>query len=149
MRGTTDTLRLLQLETSSRPRELVTIARLLHDASDRVIDDARRRSLAILVIAPNDEVFVSRVHVVFIFATMLGSAIEQTPAGGRLAITGHEVERELSVAVYAPGRPQPGSSAADDIARIHAEALGGRFWRSRAADGTLAMFVLPLYLDEN
>lgn len=144
-----DTLRLLQVETTSRPREYVSIARLLHEASDRVFDEARLRSLAINVIAPDDEVFVNRMHVVLVLVAMLRSAIQRTHRSGRIAITGQEIERELAFAVYASGPAQPRSSAADDLARIHARALGGRFWRGDPSDGRLALFTLPLYLDEN
>ena len=144
-----DTLDLLQLETRSRPREYVPIARLLHEASERVVEEARRRCLAITVIAVDDEVFVNRPHVEVVLVAMLRSAIERTHRNGRIAITGQEIERELAFAVYASGPARPPASAADDLARVHAGALGGRFWRGDPSDGKLALFTLPLYVDEN
>ncbi|NVB82437.1 MAG: hypothetical protein HOV81_28920 [Kofleriaceae bacterium] len=149
MRRESDTLHLLMLETTSKPREYVAIARLLHEASEQVSDEARLRSLAITVVAVDDEVFVNRHYVKIVLVAMLRSAIERTHRNGRIVITAQEIERDLAFAVYASGPAQSHWSETDELARIHARALGGRFWRGDPSDGRLALFTLPLYMDEN
>jgi signal transduction histidine kinase len=138
---------LLRLESTTRPRELLPIVTLLREARDQVIDEARERSLRIVVIGIEDEVFVNRRHVELIVSTLLHDALEVTPANGRIAVTAQEIEHELVFAIYDSGKPH--TLRIDDFTQEAACALGGRVWRTTPAEGNLALFSLPLYSDHN
>jgi signal transduction histidine kinase len=142
-----DARRLLHLESTTRPRELLTITALLDQARDQVADEAKRRSLSIVVIGVEDEVFVNRAHVQLIVTSLLRDAIDAMRTAGRIAITAQEIEGDLVFAVYDSGRPH--TLRVDDLIQEAARALGGRVWRSTPAEGNLALFSLPLYCDDN
>lgn len=134
----------LALEMIERAPELVSIAELLEDARHEVEEEARAKSLSIVVVPVPDEVFVSRPHVVFVVATLLRTAIALTSTGQRIAITAQEFDRELVFAVYDKGTCGTPSARFSYVAAEAAHALGGRVWNALAPEGNLAFFSLPL-----
>ena len=135
-----------QLHSLRDSRELLSITALLNHARELVAEDARARSLAIVVVGVHDEVFVDRARVLLVVATLLRRAINATPPGGRVAVTAQEFERELVFAVYDSGTPRAPVGRLPDSAAEAASALGGYVWGSA---GNLALFSVPLYRDAN
>jgi K+-sensing histidine kinase KdpD len=142
-------LDLLRLDALPAARELLRVSALLHEARDLVREEARAKSLAVVVVGVDDEVFVNRAQVVHVLAALLRDAIRAVPQGGRVAVTGQELERELVFAVYDSGAPCVPSSRFDYFAAEAAHALGGRVWTVRRSESTLSLFSVPLYRDEN
>lgn len=144
----TGALQWLELESMPTACELVPIAKLLYDACAVVDEEARAKSLAIVVVPVDDSVYVRRMHVVFVVAALLRTAIRLTPEGGRVAVTAQEIEQELVFAVYDSAR---GSAAIrfNYVASEAALVLGGRVWSTRAPEGNLALFSLPLSSEPN
>ena len=55
-------LDLLRCDAMASARELLRVSALLHEARELVRDEARARSLSVIVVGVPDEVFVSRVR---------------------------------------------------------------------------------------
>lgn len=140
---------LLRLDPIPAPRELLRVSALLHEARELVRDEARAKSLAVVVVGVDDEVFVNRAQVVYVLAALLRDAIRAVPQGGRVALTGQGFDRELLFVVYDSGAPCVPSSRFDYFATEAAHALGGRVWTVRRSESTLSLFSVPLYRDEN
>ena len=138
-----------ELEMVDRSPELVPITRLLDEARMQVEEEARAKSLRIVVVPADDHVVVSRKHVVFVVAMLLEKAISMTPSGGRIALTAQEFDHELVFAVYDSGTRGTPSNRFNYVAMEAAFALGGRVWSALAPEGNLAFFSLPLAIDHN
>jgi signal transduction histidine kinase len=141
-------IELLQLDALSNRREVLSISVVLQEARELVRDAAVAKGIRIIVVGVADEVFVSRGHVVLVIAAMLQEAIEAAPPGGRVAVTGQEIERELVFAVYDDGSRNV-TYHVDELAMESARVLGGRVWSAHPAEGHLNLFSVPLYRDAN
>lgn len=133
----------------SNTREAMPILAMLQEASELVRDAAVAKSIRVIVVGVADEVLISRADVVLVVASLLREAIAAAPPGGRVAVTGQEIERELVCSVYGAGANNAPSEHADVRAIATARALGGRVWSGDPADGHLNLFSLPLYRDAN
>lgn len=141
-------LELLRLDAIPTPRELLRVSTLLHEARDLVRDEARAKSLAVVVIGVDDEVFVNRAQVLHVLAALLRDAIRAVPQGGRVTVTGQGFDHELLFAVYDSEAPCVPASRFDYFAAEAAHALGGRVWTVHRSESTLSLFSVPLYRDE-
>lgn len=130
-------------------RELLTVSALLHETRELVRDEARAKSLSVIVVGDPDEVFVSRVPIVVVVTALLRDAIRTATPGGRVAVTAQEIERELVFAVYGAGRPPSESRRLDGRVTQTAESLGGRIWTAHTDKGNLSLFSVPLYRYDN
>ena len=144
-----DAQRWLELETTSSSRELVSIERLLSEAGSAVAEPARAKSLAIVLVPVDDEVFVNRAMVIFVVTALLRTAIDATPVGSRIALTAQEMERELVFAVYDSASGVVRATQFDPLVERAALVLHGRVWRSVSPEGNLALFSLPLDIEQN
>lgn len=135
---------LLRTDALHGTREVLPIVALLETARDVVRQEAAAKAIEIVVVGVRDEVFVDRGRVVAVLAALLGAAIETAPRGGRVAVTGQEIERELVFAVYDSGLPSE-SSRFDTFTIDAAHAQGGRVWNASLVDGNLALFSVPLH----
>lgn len=138
-----------ELEMIDRSPELVSVTRLLDEARMQVDEEARAKSLRIVVVPDDEQVCVSRKHVVFVVAMLLEKAIAMTPTGGRIAVTAQEFDHDLVFAVYDSGARGTPSNRFNYVAMEAAFALGGRVWNALAPEGNLAFFSLPLAIDHN
>jgi hypothetical protein len=141
-------LELLQLDALSTRREVLAISAVLQEARELVRDAASAKAIRIIVVGVSDEVFVSRAHVVLVVAALLHEAIVAAQPGGRVAVTGQEIERELVFAVYDDGTRNV-TYHVDELALESARVLGGRVWSAHPEEGHLSLFSVPLYRDAN
>jgi hypothetical protein len=141
-------LELLQLDALSNRREVLAISVLLQEARELVRDDAVAKAIRIIVVGVADEVVVNRGHVVLVVAALLHEAIAAARPGGRVAVTGQEIERELVFAVYDDGTHSL-TCHIDELAMESARVLGGRVWSAHPSEGHLSLFSVPLYRDAN
>ena len=91
---------------------------------------------------------LSMASVVLVVAALLHEAIASARSGGRVAVTGQQIEQELVFAVYDDGT-RNASCHVDGLALESAHALGGRVWSAHPAEGHLNLFSVPLYRDAN
>lgn len=127
---------------------MLPIVALLEAARDVVRAEAAAKAIEIVVVGVRDEVFVDRGRVVGVLAALLGDALETAPRGGRVAVTGQEIERDLVFAIYDSGLPSE-SSRFDNFTIDAAHAQGGRVWNAHLAEGNLALFSVPLHRFDN
>lgn len=73
---------------------------LLEEARDLVCEEALAKSIRIVIVGVPDLVLVSREQIVLVIAALLRDAVIAAPPGGRVAVTGQEIERDLAFAVY-------------------------------------------------
>ena len=125
-------------------RQRVAIEQLLHDACAVVADEARARSLSIVVVPMTDEVRVHRTQVVLVVAALLRTAIRATTSGARVAVTGQPIERQLVISVYDSGPSREPIGRFGPVIRETVAALGGKIWGAPAPHGNVVMFSLPL-----
>lgn len=141
-------LELLRLDALSNRREVLPISVVLEEARELVRDAAVAKGIRIIVVGVADEVVVSRAHVVLVVSAMLHEAIAAARPGGRVAVTGQEIERELVFAVYNDGARNV-TYHVDELAMESARVVGGRVWSAHPAEGHLHLFSVPLYRDAN
>ncbi|HVK87410.1 MAG TPA: hypothetical protein VM513_25010 [Kofleriaceae bacterium] len=129
--------------------ELVSVSSLLYAARELVREEARAKSLRVIIVGVDEQVIVNRGHVVLVIASLLRDAIDTVQPGGRVAVTGQELDRELVFAVYDSGTPSAPASRFDEFAAEAAHAIGGRVWTAHPLDGNLSLFSLPLAHADN
>ncbi len=91
---------LLRSDALPTVRELLPVTALLEEARDLVCEEALAKSIRIVIVGVPDLVLVSREQIVLVIAALLRDAVIAAPPGGRVAVTGQEIERDLAFAVY-------------------------------------------------